>query len=707
MTGEKRFGLRWRVVNLRKLVEFRRWWRWLVSGWQLVSFIVLLFIYLGYLFGRRAARSRFFPQKLARQQKMNFEEGFFRMVGLLDRRRQETISRVELIEIAIQNMRTKRTRTLMTVGGMAVGIGAIVFLVSLGYGLQELVISRVARLEEMKQTDVVPQTGSQVKINDGTLADLKELKAVDSVLPMIAVVGRVSYQSSITDMAVYGVTTEYLEKSAIQPTRGEVFDSSELVVQFPTGEGEVAGAADAQTMVAMGERIGPVDFSIEPDRWVRVRAEPGTGGKILGYTKRAEGIQSGEELWGSRYPDDEGWGESGRDEGGQLLGRWIKAPVLLWEETGCQPEEEECEAGGYRVKRDEDDRQVQAEGYFAHIGLQVTGTRIIRPEVLGISDNQTATGSAAGETGETLELEELLEISDQKATDSSGIDWVAIASEAGGLRTPETLQVSLGERAYRQAVVNEAMLEVLGVAAEEAVGKKFDASFVVVGDLLAAEEKIESNPAEYEIVAVIPEGSTPLFYVPFIDLRSLGVVNYSQFKLIVAEKDQLAAVRQQVEAMGLATRSVVDTVAQINSMFSTLRTVLALLGMVALVVASLGMFNTLTVSLLERTREVGLMKALGMTSSEIKELFLTESILMGFFGGFAGIIFGFAAGKLLGVILSAFSVIKGAGYVDVAYLPAHFTAAIVLLSFLVGVITGFYPAKRATRISALNALRYE
>jgi putative ABC transport system permease protein len=119
------------------------------------------------------------------------------------------------------------------------------------------------------------------------------------------------------------------------------------------------------------------------------------------------------------------------------------------------------------------------------------------------------------------------------------------------------------------------------------------------------------------------------------------------------------------------------------------------------------MFNTLTVSLLERTREVGLMKAMGMKSTEVHELFLTESMTMGFFGGLIGLVLGFVAGKILGLILSIFAVVSGVGFIDITYIPFAFVLVIVFLSIIVGVGTGIYPAKRATKISALNALRYE
>ena len=185
--------------------------------------------------------------------------------------------------------------------------------------------------------------------------------------------------------------------------------------------------------------------------------------------------------------------------------------------------------------------------------------------------------------------------------------------------------------------------------------------------------------------------------MPFLDLRSLGIANFSQAKVVVKDQNELVKTRRQIESMGYMTRSVADTVAQINSLFATARTVLMLLGMVALSVAALGMFNTLTVSLLERTREVGLMKAMGMKSSEVSELFLTESMIMGFLGGILGIIFGWVLGRLLGIFLSFFAIINGVGFVDISYIPLPFVFVIIFLSLLVGLVTGIYPARRATK----------
>jgi len=129
--------------------------------------------------------------------------------------------------------------------------------------------------------------------------------------------------------------------------------------------------------------------------------------------------------------------------------------------------------------------------------------------------------------------------------------------------------------------------------------------------------------------------------------------------------------------------------------------------MVALGVASLGMFNTLTVSLLERTRETGGMKAIGMVSDEVQDLFLAEAMIMGLSGGIGGLIFGFSIGEIISILVSIIAISKGQGFIQLTYLPLYFIAFIIMSAFMVGLLTGLYPVYRAKKTSALNALRYE
>lgn len=603
----------------------------------------------------------------------------------------ETLNRIDLIEMSLRNMKVKKTRTMVTIGGMAISIGSIVFLVSLGYGLQRLVVNRVARLEELRQVDVFSQTGSNVRINDKLVYSLKEIDGVKLVLPLIAVVGRVNYQNSVVDLAVYGVSSDYLNESAIKPIEGQVYNDKEQNLSKATNDPRVAGAMTENPAAAHNSYIGEVDFSIKPGQWLKVREQPTRQAGVVGYTRRVEGGQVGKESWGGSYIDDTGRGEAGFDENNQKLGRWIKTKVYLWEKIACTEENGGCEEGTYLPMRDENNDLIQKEGWLAEVNMIINESVLNQPAVLGLK-TETETAETTTETKNNLD----------------GIDWVEIASESGVSQVEEVNKIDVPESSIHQIVINQAMQKVLGLTDGGVIDKTIDVSFIVVSDLLEDNaKKIESNPTSYKITGVVLEGNSPMAYVPFEDIKGLGVVNYSQAKVVTGNTDLLARIRTQIGAMGFTTQSVVDTVAQIDNLFNTARAVLALLGMVALAVAALGMFNTLTVSLMERTREVGLMKALGMKSSEVRELFLAESMVMGLLGGLFGIAFGFVSGKLVGVLLTTYALIKGVGVIDVSYIPPLFIGVIIFLSLLVGLFTGLYPARRATKISALNALRYE
>lgn len=631
-------------------------------------FIVLVILYSFSLLLHRLGRKNKFIKDLAIKNA--------RFVNSLDRSDTSGVSQLYLMEIAFKNMAAKKTRTIVTIGGMAIGISFIVFLVSIGYGLQEVVVARVARLDELKQAEVVPGLSADLALTDATINKFKEIKNVESVLPLIAVIGRVSYQNSNSDLAVYGTTSDYLKYSALQPTKGTLFESNATTLEV----NKIKSNPDNEGTAKYGEKIKDISMNIESGTWLKVRENPSAKAVIVGYTKRVEGRTSGEEVWGETYASEDKVGSSGKDSDGKTLGKWVKSEFLLWEKKSCSvADDSECEGGQYIVLRDEDNTQVQKEGFVAEIGMTVAENDQ-SAKVLGVNTNDSAG---------TLPI-------------------VEMASESAGITNQEVEKVAIDSKEKKEIVVNQSVLQLLSIDENQAIGKELSLSLVVVGELLEDPNvRIESAPLNYKIVGVIPDEGTPIIYVPFMDVRSLGVNKYSQVKVIAKDNNSLRDVRTTIESAGYGTVSVSDTVAQIDSLFSNFRLVLSILGLVALSVAALGMFNTLTVSLLERTREVGLMKAMGLKSDEVKSLFLTESMIMGLYGGILGLLLGIGLGKLLSLILSALSVVKGVGFVDVSYVPFSFVVFVIFLSILVGIATGYYPAKRATKISALNALRYE
>lgn len=639
-----------------------------------VVFTLIVFFYLGNkLFSSKLVTLPFIPVKLATTAQVEYFKFYSKVIKIIDSRSQGSISKLDLMDLAIKNMIVKKTRALITIGGVAIGFGAIVFLVSIGYGLQELVISRVARLDELRQADVSVRAGSKMKINDKILTDIKGIPNVAETLPLISAVGKVSYQNSSADVAVFGVTTDYLESSAIRTTQGKMFESREI--SYLQEENNVLEETKEE------DKLGYVVISMPIEEWIPVRQLPRNNAPIIGYTKRGVEDLIGQETLGDLYT---GITEASKavDGEGNELGKWVKTKYQLWEKTGCDITNVYCVDGNYLVMREESGAQKSIEGYITQVNLDVK-------KYEGNTDGLSSAGSIS-----------IISTDDP--------NFVEIPEETAASQVAPVKKVLLSTKALKQAVVNRAMLNLLGINENEAVGKKFEVSYIITSDLLAdSKEKVESVLTEYEIIGVTPDDNAPSYYVPFIDLRSLGVANYSQLKVVVRDKESLENVRKQIEAIGFETRSVTDTVSQITNLFKTARTILGIMGTVALVVAALGMFNTFTVSLLERTREVGLMKAIGMKSNEVQELFLIEALIMGFGGGIGGVILGYLMGKGLSSFLSVFSVSKGLGTIDISYIPSAFVLLILFLSLFIGAITGLYPARRARKITALNALRYE
>ncbi len=132
---------------------------------------------------------------------------------------------------------------------------------------------------------------------------------------------------------------------------------------------------------------------------------------------------------------------------------------------------------------------------------------------------------------------------------------------------------------------------------------------------------------------------------------------------------------------------------------------LALFGGIALVVSAIGMFNTMTVTLLERTKEIGIMRTIGGSPLKIKVMFLMESVLMGSLGGLVGIAIGVGGGLTINFLLSALATRMGGVAMALFRFPLGFLLFIAIFSMIMGYVTGLFPSKRAGSLNPLDAIR--
>ncbi|OQB21067.1 MAG: ABC transporter permease YtrF precursor [Firmicutes bacterium ADurb.Bin182] len=184
------------------------------------------------------------------------------------------------------------------------------------------------------------------------------------------------------------------------------------------------------------------------------------------------------------------------------------------------------------------------------------------------------------------------------------------------------------------------------------------------------------------------------------NIMNLDTEKYYQVMVKCNDIDDVAAVKKQIDDMGYGTYSLQDALEMAKKSSQQLQLLLGAIGGVALLVAAIGIMNTMMMSIYERTKEIGIIKVLGCRMGNIATLFLTEAAYIGFFGGAIGLGISYGLSALLNGFLMA-----GSGMMSV--IPAYLAVFAVVFSVGVALVSGMYPAVKAMRLSALSAIRSE
>lgn len=184
--------------------------------------------------------------------------------------------------------------------------------------------------------------------------------------------------------------------------------------------------------------------------------------------------------------------------------------------------------------------------------------------------------------------------------------------------------------------------------------------------------------------------------------------DYQNITVKVDDMDNVKDVQDQIKSLGYEAYSLND---QLESMKQTARSIqLALggIGAISLLVAAIGITNTMVMSIYERTKEIGIMKVIGASINDIKKLFLFESAMIGLFGGILGIGLSYLLSFLINKFGANFGNFMGTGMgTKISIIPVWLVFASLAFSALIGVISGYYPARRAMNLSAIEAIRQE
>ncbi len=256
----------------------------------------------------------------------------------------------------------------------------------------------------------------------------------------------------------------------------------------------------------------------------------------------------------------------------------------------------------------------------------------------------------------------------------------------------------------------------------ELIGEKIEVTYDWNYGTRYADKSIKAN--KFEVVGTMPEDGSNGWSVimPLKEVEKLEKAEkewekkmrgsssgsnqkqsneYEQVLVKVDNIKNVQAVQQQIKDMGYRASSLSDELDAMKETTKMLRMVLGAIGAISLVVAAIGITNTMVMAIYERTREIGIMKVIGASLRDIKLLFLTEAAFIGFAGGVLGLVVSFATSKLVN-----FAAMQQ-GSDMTSSIPLWLYLGSIGFATVIGVLSGYLPAKRAMKLSALSAIKTE
>ncbi len=249
---------------------------------------------------------------------------------------------------------------------------------------------------------------------------------------------------------------------------------------------------------------------------------------------------------------------------------------------------------------------------------------------------------------------------------------------------------------------------------------------------LQDEGAAQKKPQTYKIkgVGILAEGNYEYYNSVFLDISTLkkivkdynrgknqsnnsgdyrNIKGYSRIIVKVNDINNVQSIQKQIKDMGFYADSLTDILESMQKTSSSIRIVLGAIGAVSLLVASIGIANTMVMSIYERTREIGVMKVIGASLRDIRRLFLFEAGMIGLLGGIIGLLLSYGISYGLnsaGFALMGFFGSGGTG-TKTSIIPLWLAGSAMLFTTIIGLVSGFYPARRAMNLSALEAIRKE
>ena len=211
---------------------------------------------------------------------------------------------------------------------------------------------------------------------------------------------------------------------------------------------------------------------------------------------------------------------------------------------------------------------------------------------------------------------------------------------------------------------------------------------------------------------ITPSASQNIKKISFTNVRELfqasrSQTDYSMISVKLKSVNDVPQIQQQLEDWDLNTFALSDQMEEMKKAFLFMDMFLFAISMIAITVAALGITNTMVMSILERYKEIGIMKALGATNQDVTQLFFFECSLIGLLGGVFGLLLGWLVSRIINQVANYFMAQQGVPHTDLFYFPWWLCLGAIGFSLLISLLAGIYPALRAARVDPVVALRHE
>jgi len=260
-----------------------------------------------------------------------------------------------------------------------------------------------------------------------------------------------------------------------------------------------------------------------------------------------------------------------------------------------------------------------------------------------------------------------------------------------------------------EAHVSTTLLKILSIKESDAIGKDLN---ITIKNNLEISEEIENQKEILTmnniVISGIFEDPAPIMVMSIERIEEeIKIPGYNALKIQVTKEETVKEVIRKTEKFGFEIQYIGDTIKEINNIFVIFSLILGGFGAVALTVAVVGLINTLTVSLIERTKEIALLKSFGMKERGIVLLIITESVLINISGAFLGLILYGIITNLANQTFNYYAKINEGYQLDLFFAPIWLHPATILVAILIGIFAALFPTIRASRIPIIKAYKYE